>query len=69
MKQTFTIEEVRSFLDKALAESKLDENAENEIACVMNKAWNRGVNSMFNFVLIELYENALKEEENNVADA
>lgn len=69
MKKTFTIEEVRSFLDKALAESKLDENAGDEIACAMNKAWNRGVNSMFNFTLIEMYDDALKEEENNVANA
>lgn len=52
MKETFTIEEIQEIVEKAFAKSKFNEDSGNVISDEMNKAWNRGVNTMGNHVLI-----------------
>ena len=57
MKETFTYEELIKILNNALEKSvqKIGDN-DSEISKVMDKAWNRGATSMFNHVLLEMYE-------------
>jgi len=58
MKETFTIKEIREFIEKAYESARMDEDCDNVIATELNKAWNRGVNSMFNRALIAMYQSA-----------
>ena len=56
MKETFTIEEIKAFLEKAAGGCKMDVDGDGStIAIELDKAWNRGVNSMYNKALLEMY--------------
>ena len=56
MKETFTIDEIKEFLDSALTKSMFDESkCESDAALMLDKAWNRGAKSVYNNALIEMY--------------
>ena len=56
MKETFTIEEIRAFLEKALSMTVMEPNdSESVISNELDKAWNRGANFMYNRALIQMY--------------
>ena len=52
MKETFTIEDIKKIVEKAIGKAKFNEDGGNVIADELNKAWNRGVTAMGNHVLI-----------------
>ena len=59
MKETFTIEEIKVFLEKAVTKSMMDIcESENVIAVELDKAWNRGVTHLYSASLIEMYKAA-----------
>ena len=63
MKDSFTMDEIKGMLNKALAKSQIDaDQGENDTARFSNKAWNRGVMAMFNRVLCEMYELVLEAD-------
>ena len=56
MKETFTIDDIKKIVEKANAKAKFSEDSGDVIANELDKAWNRGVNSMGNNVLILAHE-------------
>ena len=64
MKETFTIEEIRAFLKKAFKLTEIEINPEESmISNELDKAWNRGAQSMFNRSLVQMYTEAGVNEE------
>ena len=57
MKETFTIKEIRAIMDKAFEKAQFEiRDDDNVVAKELNKAWNRGVNSMYNNALVAMYQ-------------
>ena len=56
MKETFTIKEIKTFLEKALSMTVMEpDDSESAISNALDKAWNRGANSMHNRALVLMY--------------